>query len=244
MSLFLSVAPLVESTMDSYGYCYQNPLKFIDPTGMAPEGHWVGQDGNLIYDDGIDDGKIYMTNAAYEEHQGDIEKIKENSYLVIDNGVIQNSNDFKDLIQTIAKKVDITIGNIEIDSYRLKKDYTELVEFTTTGLSLQLIDNNKIGVYLENDPIVDIKIRNRDKGDSTIPTLKSYYNILNTLEHEKSHVNDWNSFPRNPREAMVIKDFNSFKRSNEYKAVGYQKRQASWEKTTPQYKKAVNNYVK
>ncbi len=27
--------PLVEKTMDAYGYCYQNPIKFIDPTGMA-----------------------------------------------------------------------------------------------------------------------------------------------------------------------------------------------------------------
>ncbi len=29
--------PLVEETMDAYGYCYQNPLNLIDPTGMAPE---------------------------------------------------------------------------------------------------------------------------------------------------------------------------------------------------------------
>jgi hypothetical protein len=51
MSSFLSVDPLVQSTKEPYGYCYQNPLKFIDPTGMA--GEWVpDSDGNLIAEEG------------------------------------------------------------------------------------------------------------------------------------------------------------------------------------------------
>jgi hypothetical protein len=57
MSLFLSVDPLVESTMDTYGYCYQNPLKFIDPTGMSGK-NWV---------EGID-GMIYWRNDVNEEN--------------------------------------------------------------------------------------------------------------------------------------------------------------------------------
>jgi hypothetical protein len=32
------VDPLVEETMDAYGYCYQNPILLTDPTGMSPEG--------------------------------------------------------------------------------------------------------------------------------------------------------------------------------------------------------------
>lgn len=34
-SIFISVDPLAEQTMDAYGYCYQNPVKLIDPTGMS-----------------------------------------------------------------------------------------------------------------------------------------------------------------------------------------------------------------
>jgi RHS repeat-associated protein len=34
-SLWLSVDPLVEKTMDAYGYCYQNPVRFIDPDGLS-----------------------------------------------------------------------------------------------------------------------------------------------------------------------------------------------------------------
>jgi hypothetical protein len=33
--MWLSVDPLVEQTMDAYGYCYQNPIVFIDPDGMS-----------------------------------------------------------------------------------------------------------------------------------------------------------------------------------------------------------------
>jgi RHS repeat-associated protein len=31
--IFISVDPLVEKTMSSYGYCYNNPVNLIDPNG-------------------------------------------------------------------------------------------------------------------------------------------------------------------------------------------------------------------
>jgi RHS repeat-associated protein len=45
------VDPLVESTMDPYGYCYQNPVKYIDPTGMSGEStkDWVEKSNGDIY---------------------------------------------------------------------------------------------------------------------------------------------------------------------------------------------------
>lgn len=36
-SIFLSVDPMFEKTMTPYQYAYQNPIKFIDPTGMEGE---------------------------------------------------------------------------------------------------------------------------------------------------------------------------------------------------------------
>jgi RHS repeat-associated protein len=39
-SIFISVDPMVEKTGDAYGYCYQNPINFTDPTGMESEG-WI-----------------------------------------------------------------------------------------------------------------------------------------------------------------------------------------------------------
>lgn len=37
LSIFISVDPLAEETMDPYGYCYENPIKLIDPTGLGGE---------------------------------------------------------------------------------------------------------------------------------------------------------------------------------------------------------------
>ncbi len=37
ISIFYGVDPLVEMTMSAYTYCYQNPVKLTDPTGMAPK---------------------------------------------------------------------------------------------------------------------------------------------------------------------------------------------------------------
>ncbi|KGO92217.1 hypothetical protein Q766_13735 [Flavobacterium subsaxonicum WB 4.1-42 = DSM 21790] len=37
LSIFISVDPLAEQTIDPYGYCYENPIKYIDPDGRAPE---------------------------------------------------------------------------------------------------------------------------------------------------------------------------------------------------------------
>ena len=37
ISLFISVDPLAEQTMTPYQYTYQNPVRYIDPTGMAAE---------------------------------------------------------------------------------------------------------------------------------------------------------------------------------------------------------------
>jgi len=36
VSIWLSVDPLVEQTLDAYGYCFQNPVNLIDPDGEYP----------------------------------------------------------------------------------------------------------------------------------------------------------------------------------------------------------------
>jgi RHS repeat-associated protein len=54
-SLWLSVDPLAEKTMDAYGYCYQNPIKFIDPTGEEPTPYEAALMAAHVYD-----GKVQL----------------------------------------------------------------------------------------------------------------------------------------------------------------------------------------
>lgn len=54
ISVWLSVDPLTEETMTPYQYTYQNPLRYIDPTGMAAEDNddWYfdNNDNSFKYD--------------------------------------------------------------------------------------------------------------------------------------------------------------------------------------------------
>jgi len=70
-SIFISVEPLAEQTMDAYGYCYQNPINFTDPSGMSAEGDdWYQniETGEVKWIDGNDkvDGYTNLTQGGNE----------------------------------------------------------------------------------------------------------------------------------------------------------------------------------
>src|SRR5690606_2647927 len=55
VSVFISVDPLTEQTMTPYQYTYQNPVRYIDPDGKAPQDIIVlNVDGSIrkVYNDG------------------------------------------------------------------------------------------------------------------------------------------------------------------------------------------------
>ena len=111
--VFISRDPLFEKypTFSPYAYCANNPVKFIDPTGMEiwePD-RW----GNLIAEDG-DDAKSLSEcmGISYEEacalltDQGySTENVPERSVLKLDNAFTRN----------LAKH-----GNLNYGHYRLK----------------------------------------------------------------------------------------------------------------------------
>jgi RHS repeat-associated protein len=63
---FLSVDPLVETTMQPYSAFNNNPIRYNDPTGMIAEdpGDIYSSDGKYLKNDGIDDKKVYVVDKS------------------------------------------------------------------------------------------------------------------------------------------------------------------------------------
>jgi len=123
ISLFISVDPLAEQTMTPYQYTYQNPIRFIDPTGMAAEDNdgWGKRDNiweysyhitkdnykDLGYSEYMDAGNIFSTT-------NDIADGRYN-YSLNANGNVQDSHgsSMKNKFKTGAGT---TISNLDKDT--------------------------------------------------------------------------------------------------------------------------------
>ncbi len=72
---YLSVDPLssVAPGWTPYRYAYNNPLRYIDPTGML-EGDYYDKEGNWLGNDGIDDDKVYVVKGEDKFNIKDFEE--------------------------------------------------------------------------------------------------------------------------------------------------------------------------
>ncbi|MFL9836662.1 RHS repeat-associated core domain-containing protein [Flavobacterium sp. ST-75] len=78
-SIFISVDPLAEKTMSSYGYCYNNPIIYTDPDGRDPiygKNFWGRT--KLIGDDGKNDGQSYLVRGVIKRDVKKATKAGEN----------------------------------------------------------------------------------------------------------------------------------------------------------------------
>ncbi|RZL20402.1 MAG: hypothetical protein EOO89_00310 [Pedobacter sp.] len=83
-SIFISVDPLAEKTFDSYAYCYNNPVRFVDPTGMQGEDTYkIDKNGYIT----LVDRKVH-----YDENGKEVDKLVTGSANYNSEGKLMNNN--------------------------------------------------------------------------------------------------------------------------------------------------------
>ncbi len=111
-STWLSVDPLVEKTMDAYGYCYQNPINFVDPDGMEGDDWKTNAEGKLVYDE-----NLTKENASTQLKEG--ESYVAESFVAKDqNGSVFYFNSDGSVEKSEADVTLLKASGIDTDSIR------------------------------------------------------------------------------------------------------------------------------
>ena len=113
---WVAVDPLAEQahSWTPYRYGFDNPIKFIDPTGMKEDGIGLNKDGRVVYNDGKDDDRYYYFgnyNGKTFDNMADVKKAGVNFDLVASGGLWNiNSENKGDFIEAMMNSINIGGG--------------------------------------------------------------------------------------------------------------------------------------
>jgi hypothetical protein len=80
------------SAWSPYNYVLGNPILHTDPDGRSVDGEYYNSNGALIFDDGVDDDKVYLTTQAAVDDASSFELNESTT-----GHIIRGSNDTYDL---------------------------------------------------------------------------------------------------------------------------------------------------
>jgi hypothetical protein len=116
---FPMVDPLAEKyySISPYAYCNNNPMRYIDPTGMA-YGDYYAMDGTYLGTDGIDDDILYaVQNNNYQtDDAGNTVIVDETQIINVTEETGVKHSEFQ---QLAAFAYNETYDNNTIDKYRV-----------------------------------------------------------------------------------------------------------------------------
>ena len=89
-----SIDPLADqfSPWSPYNYVYNNPLIHTDPTGMSADNIGVNSNGDIVFDDGKNDGNLFLVNDGSGE-TATLEDLEINSTQLSSEGVWSGSEE-------------------------------------------------------------------------------------------------------------------------------------------------------
>ncbi len=161
LSSWLSVDPLAAArpNLSPYNYCQNNPVVRIDPTGLL-DGEFVNENGKVIGNDGINDGRVYVLRnevLSYKELKETKKFIKNNSG---NTEVFENDN--------IAYKNSIEI----VGSTEVRQSMMNIVTQDNGRGGTTDANNREYGGYIEDGVVTEMPAGNIGNPKTISPSIE------------------------------------------------------------------------
>ena len=208
-----TVDPLAEKYLaeSPYNYVSQNPMNFTDPTGMSKDGVGINNCGDIIYDDNIDDGKLYYfgnnsSTAMVNSTEGSV---------TIANGkgrwVNPNSNDTKAFFDALLNAEGYTNLNYSV-GFKSGNYALAVNPNASLGKRVQALEGT-YWTFEFGKPVLELT---NDVNNFNIYTLKS------RVSHEGLHILQNNDYISGKDMWKSLEDF-KFYRETKLEVEAYQK---------------------
>ncbi|MBR5955523.1 MAG: RHS repeat-associated core domain-containing protein [Bacteroidales bacterium] len=227
---WMTMDPLAEKYyhISPYAYCSGDPINRIDPDGCTD---YFNQYGVWLYNDGVDDGRILITNE---------ESIQEAMEIC---GGMDSGEDFFASLESMSLSFSSAVRNGIMDKDNAIKVYDY---YNQTGLPIEESDLTKGAGFNFEDPNNVKLVVNIERGakpykteDGNFEYLNdNSYNIINKLNgHEgDGHYKKWQEAGGDKKQFRQI--------DTEENAINAQMNHPSWSKTTKAFKENTRNYLK
>ncbi len=188
---WMNVDPLVEETIQPYSAMNNNPINFVDPTGMKADDYYFDREGNYL---GSDNAKTDVIRIIDKTTWNDKKIIDENGVESIDhdegvrNSKVHSESDISDESSLKIYKYYNPTG------LELEKNNRKTMQFSRTLIK----KGNKIEVK-------DVKIKINIEKNKVLKTSDHANEIINLFSHENKHYEDFKTLGNKKYSNLTLK---------------------------------------